>query len=459
MKVLPELLKSVEFGGGGPQVLTVVFKIGAKLSDEEYEQRITPVVIRLFANPDRALRVCLLDNLPRMIDRLSQKVVSNSIFPQLVTGFSDVAPLVREQTVKSVLVLVPKLSDRTINGELLRHLAKTANDEQPGIRTNTTICLGKIARNLGASSRTKVLTAAFGRAMKDPFVHARNAALLALAATADLFSDDDCATKILPGICPSMVDKEKLVRDQANKTMEIYLARVKRYALTLPDTVIQPAAVPGEKPRMGTPAVDASGWAGWAISSFTNKLGTASGQMAAPSNDVSRVASPEPRSSSLPPPTTARKAPTVPTSSGLKPTSKPSASTNPWDASEIMSQVEDEDFDTGWGEDGNPWADGGDNVDPFAAPVVEPATTTAFEDGGEPDFAGWIAAQSNAKLKKPLPKGLAKPKTTTSSTRPAMPKAKSTGGVMAAKKTVPAVKPLPKAKEEEADEDAWGDAW
>jgi SCY1-like protein 1 len=71
-----------------------------------------------------------------------------------VTGFSDIAPVVREQTVKAILTIVPKLSDRVVNGELLRHLAKTANDEQPGIRTNTTICLGKIARNLGASVRS-----------------------------------------------------------------------------------------------------------------------------------------------------------------------------------------------------------------------------------------------------------------------------------------------------------------
>ncbi len=70
-----------------------------------------------------------------------------------MTGFSDIAPVVREQTVKAILTIVPKLSDRTVNGELLRHLAKTANDEQPGIRTNTTICLGKIARNLGAGVR------------------------------------------------------------------------------------------------------------------------------------------------------------------------------------------------------------------------------------------------------------------------------------------------------------------
>lgn len=85
MKVLPELLKSVEFGGGGPKVLTAVVKIGTKLTDDEYASRITPVIVRLFANPDRALRVSLLDNLPLMIDRLSQKLVTDKIFPQMVS--------------------------------------------------------------------------------------------------------------------------------------------------------------------------------------------------------------------------------------------------------------------------------------------------------------------------------------------------------------------------------------
>lgn len=84
MKVLPELLKSVEFGGGGPKAFGVVMKISKKLSDDEYDALITPVIIRLFTSPDRALRVCLLDNLPHMIDHLSQKIVTDKIFPQMV---------------------------------------------------------------------------------------------------------------------------------------------------------------------------------------------------------------------------------------------------------------------------------------------------------------------------------------------------------------------------------------
>jgi len=84
MKILPELLKSVEFGGGGPKVFAVVMKIAAKLTDEEFEAKITPVVVRLFTSPDRAIRVFLLDNLPLMIDRLPQKIVNDKIFPQMV---------------------------------------------------------------------------------------------------------------------------------------------------------------------------------------------------------------------------------------------------------------------------------------------------------------------------------------------------------------------------------------
>lgn len=86
MKVLPELLKSVEFGGGGPKALGVVVKIAAKLSNDDFESKMIPVIVRLFANPDRALRVCLLDNLPLMIDRLPQKIANDKIFPQMVRG-------------------------------------------------------------------------------------------------------------------------------------------------------------------------------------------------------------------------------------------------------------------------------------------------------------------------------------------------------------------------------------
>lgn len=460
--MLPELLKSVEFGGGGPKSFALVMRISSKLSEDEYDTQITPVVVRLFTSPDRALRVCLLDNLPHMIDHLSQKIVSDKIFPQMVTGFGDLAPVVREQTVKAVLVVVPKLSDRVVNGELLRHLAKTANDEQPGIRTNTTICLGKIARNLGANSRVKVLSAAFSRALRDPFVHARNAALMALAATAEIFSGEDCATKMLPAICPCLVDKEKMIRDQANRTLNIYLDRIRKYGTTLPDTALPPpetASAGGT--RMSTPQPNQQGnqWMGWAISSFTNKLSAATGEIqpngTGAQTPSDRVTSPSANGISSPPPGLQHtaSAPAVPkVTSGLRTTSIPPA-------------VEDFDNDDGgWGnmDDDDP-ADAWNDDGPAASSThsSKPSTSSvAYDDGGEPDFEGWLNAQAQAKTasKKPLPKGLAK-KTSAAKSVPTSRPA-SSKPIIANKPTSKPVekKPVAPAAQED-DDDGWGDAW
>ncbi|KAK0720751.1 kinase family protein [Lasiosphaeris hirsuta] len=499
MKVLPELLKSVEFGGGGPKAFGVVMKISAKLSNEDFDTRVTPVLVRLFGNPDRAIRVCLLDNLPLMIDRLSQKVVNDRIFPQIVSGFTDVAPVVREQTLKSVLTLITKLSDRTINGELLKYLAKTANDEQPGIRTNTTICLGKIAKNLGGSTRAKVLIAAFSRSLRDPFVHARNAALMALAVTSEYFSEEECATRILPAICPSLIDKEKPIRDQAGKTIDIYLTKIRKAVAAMPDSVLPPESAASAGPRMSTPqpaeaassaasAASATAWAGWAISSFTNKLSAAAGEIQSTStppatNPSGRTPSPSSGLANKP----RNLAPSSQTASALHrqalrspgPTSVPLSRTSSAGGGGGESffpepdSVDDDgdawgDMDEGTGGDDDFFGGGSSNEPPSISSsttlpkrdsgsraVSGGAAATPFDDGSEPDFAGWLAAQAQKKGgagARGLPKGLTK----------AAPKAAVAPVV---KKTVPVAKKAAPVKKIElkpkdvGEDDGWGDGW
>jgi SCY1-like protein 1 len=402
-----------------------------------------------------------------------------------VTGFTDVAPVVREQTLKSVLTIITKLSDRTINGELLRYLAKTANDEQPGIRTNTTICLGKIAKYLGSSSRSKVLIAAFSRSLRDPFVHARNASLMALSVTSEYFTDEDCAVRLMPAICPSLIDKEKLIRDQASKTVDVYTTNIKPSAASMPDTLLPPesAASAAGGPRMSTPQPAesaAASWAGWAISSFTNKLSTAAGEIQPSSTPVN--------GSAAPPPTT--KPPTTSSASTLhrQALKSPSLSTPLSTAGRDSFFPDDDDADANeedaadaWGDmddmvedDNNTNNEGDDAAGFFTANDSKPAkptttkkpttttrstpstaTATPFDDNSEPDFAGWLAAQAEKKKGgggaggKGLPKGLSK-----------------AGGSSGAKKTVPAARPKaaavaakkkidlkPKQSEEE---DGWG---
>ncbi|KAL2011710.1 hypothetical protein VTN00DRAFT_4428 [Thermoascus crustaceus] len=471
MKVLPELLKSVEFGGGGPKVLAAILKIGATLSSDEFSAKLTPVIVRLFANPDRALRVCLLDNLPLMIDNLPQKVVNDKIFPHMTSGFTDVAPIVRETTVKAVLTVVNKLSDRTINGDLLKFLARTANDEQPGIRTNTTICLGKIAKNLGQSSRSRVLIAAFSRSLRDPFVHARNAGLLALAATMEYFTEDDCATKILPAICPSLLDKEKLVRDQANKTIDLYLQRIRKYSSTMAETAL-PSSNASEvtnnnnnnAARIGT-SNDTS-WAGWAISSFTNKVTAARGEIQPTSNGSGSAATETARSASVPRPATSspsmqsgaskdtlRPTPSLVRSSSYQQPTQPKEEEEADDVYDAWSAMDDDD-DQGQQEKEETFLDTAAKS-PSASSPARTSTSAAvpFDDGGEPDFAGWLAAQSKAQAKKPLPKGLSKSASTKGT-------ATRTTTTTAAKPKSPApAKQIDTKPKDEDDDDGWGDAW
>ncbi|KAI0873715.1 armadillo-type protein [Hypoxylon argillaceum] len=494
MKVLPELLKSVEFGGGGPKAFGVVMKIATKLTNEDFEARVQPVVVRLFGNPDRAIRVCLLDNLPLMIDRLSQKVVNDKIFPNMVSGFTDLAPIVREQTLKSVLVVIHKLSDRVINGELLKYLAKTANDEQPGIRTNTTICLGKIAKNLGSSSRSKVLIAAFTRSLRDPFVHARNAALMALAATGEYFTEEDCAARILPLVCPALIDKEKLVRDQASKTMDIYLQRIRKAAASMPDTAIPPSQTTDSAgPRMSTPqSNEASSWAGWAISSFTNKLSAASGEMQTSSNGAPTPQATSPSTGSEP----KRAVPSTSSASALHrqavkspspaPLSRNSSMTAPdtyfadpspaeadddaGDAWGDMGDMNDDDVGDAWGEPSDSTTDVWSTNTATTTPTTTTTTTSKaakkktapvvsskpFDDDSEPDFAGWLAAQAQKKTPgaagaKPLPKGLAK-------NSPAGKKPLAVRSASATK-TAASKKIDMKPKDTGGDDDGWGDGW
>jgi SCY1-like protein 1 len=78
------MLKSFEFGGGGGKVFTIILSIAEKLSDDDFERDIQPVIVRMFACQERGVRMCLLENLGRVIDRLNPKIVNDKVFPNMV---------------------------------------------------------------------------------------------------------------------------------------------------------------------------------------------------------------------------------------------------------------------------------------------------------------------------------------------------------------------------------------
>ncbi|XP_001332508.1 N-terminal kinase-like protein [Danio rerio] len=271
-KVLPQLLTAFEFGNAGAVVLTPLFKVGKYLSAEEYQQKIIPVIVKMFSSTDRAMRIRLLQQMEQFIQYLNEAAVNSQIFPHVVHGFTDTNPAIREQTVKSMLLLAPKLNETNLNQELMRHFARLqARDDQGPIRCNTTVCLGKIAPYLNAGMRQRVLISAFSRATKDPFPASRAAGVLGFAATHQYYSVAESANRILPTLCTLTVDPDKNVRDQAFKAIKSFLSKLE----TVSEDPSKLTEIEKDVTAAGQTGGSAATWAGWAVtgvSSLTSKL-------------------------------------------------------------------------------------------------------------------------------------------------------------------------------------------
>lgn len=266
------------------------------------------------------------------------------------------------------------------------------------------------------------------------------------------------------------------VRDQANKTFDLYLQRTRKYGSSLPDSILPPpkvGAANGAGPRMGTPQNESS-WAGWAISSFTNKSATTSGdiqskktQSQTQNDAISSRASFSPLTADQ-----AHPANSTPSVSMLHRQALPRGPVPPLGLTrtptdQVFSNVQNEDneVDDAWGDMAE---------EPFfdAPAELKPNTTLAgFDDGAKPDFEGWLKAQAQVKMKAPLPEGLAKPSIAENG-RPSIAAGRSvTTGPLGAgsgtrklansnvKARDAASKTISTMPKETAAEDDWGDAW
>ncbi|XP_043271661.1 N-terminal kinase-like protein [Venturia canescens] len=269
-KILPQLLAAFEFGDAGSAVLPPLLQLGRQLPDAEYQRRVIPCVVKLFASNDRATRLRLLQQLDRFVSHLQPATINEAIFPQVARGFLDTNPAVREQTVKSVVHLAPKLDYNNLNVETLKHFARLqSKDEQGGIRTNTTICLGKIAQHLHPQIRQKVLIGAFIRGTRDPFPPARSASVSALAITQQYFLLQEVANRILPALCSLTTDSDKGVRDSAFRTIRGFLSKLERVSEDPGLRESMEADVNTATPSLSNAAAT---WAGWAVTTMTAKF-------------------------------------------------------------------------------------------------------------------------------------------------------------------------------------------
>ncbi|NXX28056.1 SCYL1 protein, partial [Nicator chloris] len=214
-KLLPRLLEALELGSADASALPPLLQVAKVLDPPEYQERIVPVLVRLFSSPERGLRLRLLQLLEEFVEFLPDATVDSQIFPHVAHGFLDSNPAIREQTVKSMVLLAPKLGEGRRGGELPRLLLRVQGGDALGpLRCNATLCLGRLAPHLPPQTRRRVLAPALARATRDPFPPARAAAVAAFAATHGCYSPAEVAGRVLPPLCALTVDPHPGVRQQ-----------------------------------------------------------------------------------------------------------------------------------------------------------------------------------------------------------------------------------------------------
>ncbi|KAL6523414.1 hypothetical protein OROGR_017017 [Orobanche gracilis] len=234
-KLLPLLVSHLEFGSAVAAALTVMLKLGSWLPPEEFSLKVLPTIVKLFASNDRAIFVGLLQHIDQFGDSLTTEIVEEHvrsifIYPHVANCLSDTSAFLRELSLRSMFVLAPKLSQRTVSGPLIKFLSKLHVDEEPAIRTNTIMLLGNIASYLNDGTRKRVLINAFAvRALRDNSSPVRGAGIVALCATSPYYDVTEIATRILPNLVMLTIDPDSDVQLKAFQAVEYFLQLVKQY--------------------------------------------------------------------------------------------------------------------------------------------------------------------------------------------------------------------------------------
>ncbi|CAK9436292.1 uncharacterized protein LODBEIA_P08500 [Lodderomyces beijingensis] len=217
-------------------LLDLILKFGTKLSsEEEFRRVVKPIIFSAFAANDRAMRLVLLTHLPNYQNFLTDSDIQGKIFTPLLGGFQDTNFMIRETTLKSITIVIDKISVKQVNQELLRVLAKSQMDPKPSIRVNTIILIIKISSKIYANSKNNVLITALAKSLRDSFVPCKMTALHGFETLIDEFSLEEICSKVLGHLAISLMDrKSSKVRANAKRVFDLYLSSVETHAKELP---------------------------------------------------------------------------------------------------------------------------------------------------------------------------------------------------------------------------------
>ena len=156
-----------------------------------------------------------------------------------------------------------------MNVELMKHFARLqGQDDQGMIRTNTTVCIGKIAPFINPALRQRILLSAFPKAMRDPFPLSRLSGIVAFANTDHFYTLRDIASKVLPSLCMLTIDPEKDVRDEAFKTIAKFVQKLEKVS-EKPELALD---MEKDVQSCSLDLKNETSWTSWAMTSLSAKM-------------------------------------------------------------------------------------------------------------------------------------------------------------------------------------------
>jgi len=252
----------------------------------EFKARLLPILSSIVAQQDRSLRLCLLSLVGTFLPFADDDAVNRVFFEPILQGFADSGSArLREATLKTLVHFLGRLTERNLNDRLPAQLLRLQNDPEPGIRTNIAIFIGRMAPKLKPGVRARMLLSALPRGLKDSFFHARIASMRALLACQEFVEPAGLATKVLPLICPLLVDPVEDVRDFAFQCLDSVRSRLEAHSRALAEEQAK-----GEAQKAEAAAGGDTGWGVRAISSLAAadgpKEASSEGKIVAPAAAV-----------------------------------------------------------------------------------------------------------------------------------------------------------------------------
>lgn len=252
--ILPKLNSSVQFGGSSAAVLEPLLKIGSRLSPDDFATHVSPSVVTLFASSEQIIRYRLLTSAQEYASLLPAALVCDKIWPHYATGFVHRSPDIRELSVRALVHFAEHLNEKLLTGDVMKFITQLQTDREGPIRTNSTICLGMIAKYLPEAQRAKLLLNGFGRMLKDPFLPSRLAAVRSVASTLEYYAPEQMAQQIIPALAPMALDGEEEVRKTAVKALKAMITSVETQAKAMPKSAAEEKEREKQKEESGSNA-------------------------------------------------------------------------------------------------------------------------------------------------------------------------------------------------------------